>query len=69
MNSDSEDMPRFEHFPMRDIAKTSGIDEHLPTEAQCRDFLSLQRSEEEKEKDKAFQSLLRKPTKFSLSSQ
>ena len=55
-----EDMPKFEHFPMRDIAKMSGIDEDLPTDLQCREFL---KSEEEKEKEKVFQSLLSSKTR------
>ena len=49
-----EDMPRFEHFPMRDIAQETGIDENLPSEAECREYF---RAEEEKEK--LFQSLLK----------
>ena len=55
-----QDMPRFEHFPMRDIAKMSGIDEDLPTDIQCREFL---KSEEQKEKEKVYQSLLKTNTK------
>ena len=44
-----QDMPRFEHFPLRDIAKTTGIDGDMPTEAQCREYFRCFEEEEEKE--------------------
>lgn len=36
------EMPTFEHFPMRDIIRTSGIDETLPNEEECRRLLQAE---------------------------
>lgn len=56
----NKDMPTFEHFPMRDMLRTSGLDEELPNEDECRRLLQLQVEEEQpQEKKDAFESLMK----------
>ena len=53
----NEDMPSFEHFPKRDIMKTSGISEVMPSDAECEGVLD--KPKEIEEKDEVFESLLK----------
>ena len=54
----NEEMPSFEHFPKRDIMKTSGISEDkMPSDEDCEGILN-QQSTELREKENVFESLL-----------
>ena len=57
---DNSKMPKFEHFPMRDIIRSSGLDEELPTEEECRQFVKSGGADKPvEEKENVFKSLMK----------